>query len=41
MQENLKAVCEAIMKAAPFHPRPKETENKEMAMEIAIGFRLG
>lgn len=35
-----KAACEAIMKAAPFHPRPKELEGKEMAMEVDIGFRL-
>ncbi|MBI5875205.1 MAG: energy transducer TonB [Deltaproteobacteria bacterium] len=35
-----KAACEAIMKAAPFSPRPKEMENKEMAMDINIGFRL-
>lgn len=35
-----KAACEAIMKAAPFSPRPKEMENKEMAMEVNIGFRL-
>ncbi|MBI3398892.1 MAG: energy transducer TonB [Deltaproteobacteria bacterium] len=35
-----KAACEAIMKAVPFSPRPKEMENKEMAMEVNIGFRL-
>jgi len=35
-----KAACEAIMKAAPFHPRPKDVEDGEMAMEIDIGFRL-
>lgn len=35
-----KAACEAIMKAAPFSPRPKEMENNEMAMEVNIGFRL-
>ncbi|HCY18885.1 MAG TPA: hypothetical protein DHU69_03810, partial [Deltaproteobacteria bacterium] len=28
-----KAACEAIMKAAPFHPRPKDVEDGEMAME--------
>lgn len=35
-----KAACEAIMKAAPFHPRPKEIEGVDMAMEVDIGFRL-
>lgn len=35
-----KAACEAIMKAAPFYPRPKEIEGVEMAMEVDIGFRL-
>lgn len=35
-----KAACEAIMKAAPFNPRPKEIDGMEMAMEIDIGFRL-
>ncbi len=35
-----KAACEAIMKAAPFHPMPKYMENQEMAMEIDIGFKL-
>jgi hypothetical protein len=40
MQENLKAACETIMKAAPFSPRPNDIEDKEIAMEIDIGFRL-
>lgn len=35
-----KAACEAIMKAAPFSPRPNDIGDKEMAMEIDIGFRL-
>jgi len=35
-----KAACEAIMKAAPFNPRPKDVEDGEMAMEIDIGFKL-
>lgn len=35
-----KAACEAIMKAAPFLPRPKEIEVVDMAMEVDIGFRL-
>ncbi|MBI3812943.1 MAG: TonB family protein [Nitrospinae bacterium] len=35
-----KAACDAIMKAAPFHPKPKELEAKEMAMEIDISYRL-
>lgn len=35
-----KAACEAIMKAAPFSPRPRDIENKEMAMEVDVGFRL-
>mgnify|MGYP001575140973 CR=1 FL=1 len=35
-----KAACEAIMKAAPFNPRPDELKGKEMAMEIDIGFKL-
>lgn len=34
------AACEAIKRAAPFRPRPKELEGKEMAMEIDIIFRL-
>lgn len=35
-----KAACEAIIKAAPFNPKPKDIENKEMAMEIDISFKL-
>ncbi len=35
-----KAAGEAILKAAPFNPRPKDIENKEMAMEIDISFKL-
>ena len=35
-----KAACEAIMKAAPFNPRPDELNGKEMAMEIDISFKL-
>ena len=35
-----KAACEAIKKAAPFSPMPKDMENQEMAMEVDIGFRL-
>jgi protein TonB len=35
-----KAACEAIMKAAPFHPKPKELEAKKMPMEIDISYRL-
>ena len=35
-----KAACEAIMKAAPFNPRPIEVADKEMAMEIDISYRL-
>ncbi|HKZ47117.1 MAG TPA: TonB family protein [Thermodesulfobacteriota bacterium] len=34
------AAREAIMKAAPFSPRPNDIEDKEIAMEIDIGFRL-
>ena len=34
-----KAACEAIMKAAPF-PMSGKMEDKEMAMEIDIGFKL-
>lgn len=35
-----KAACEAIMKAAPFNPRPLEVADKEMAMEVDISYRL-
>ncbi|MBI5892948.1 MAG: energy transducer TonB [Deltaproteobacteria bacterium] len=35
-----KAACEAIMKAAPFNPKPNELGNKEIAMEIDISFKL-
>ena len=35
-----KAACEAITKAAPFHPTPEEPEGKEMVMEIDINFKL-
>ena len=35
-----KAACEAIMKAAPFNPRPIEVADKEMAMEVDISYRL-
>lgn len=35
-----KAACEAIIKAAPFNPKPKDIENKEMPMEIDISFKL-
>lgn len=35
-----KAAYETIMKAAPFHPGPKELEAREMAMEIDISYRL-
>lgn len=35
-----KAACEAIKKASPFDPRPKELKGKEMAMEIDISYRL-
>lgn len=35
-----KAACDAILKAAPFHPMPQHMENQEMAMEIDIGFKL-
>ncbi|MBI5749784.1 MAG: energy transducer TonB [Nitrospinae bacterium] len=35
-----KAACEAIMKAAPFNPRPVEVADKEMAMEVDISYRL-
>lgn len=35
-----KAACEAIMKAAPFNPKPKDIEGKEMPMEIDISFKL-
>lgn len=35
-----RAACEAIKKASPFNPRPKELEGREMAMEIDISFRL-
>lgn len=34
------AAQEAVTKAAPFQPRPKELEGKELAMEIHIAFRL-
>lgn len=35
-----KAAYEAIMKAAPFNPRPLEVADKEMAMEVDISYRL-
>ncbi len=35
-----KAACEAIMKAAPFNPRPVDVADKEMAMEVDISYRL-
>ncbi len=35
-----KAACEAIMKAAPFNPRPVDVADREMAMEVDISYRL-
>lgn len=35
-----KAACEAIMKAAPFNPRSNDLGDKEIVMEVDIGFKL-
>lgn len=35
-----KAACEAIMKAAPFNPRPEDITDREMVMEVDITYRL-
>lgn len=35
-----KAACEAIEKAAPFSPRPKSMEDKQITMDIDLMYRL-